>query len=289
MTDASYQQIIREHCQELVPITTNVKPKLHRLDGIRAAIFDVYGTLLISASGDIGANAGDHRLQAIKQTCELFGLSLKGPGEDALQCFMDEISNAHARHRIEGIKHPEIVIHEIWQTVLPQIANGDLRNVDFRRFSVEYEVRVNPTWPMPGTDATLTNLANRGLVLGIVSNAQFFTPLLFPALLNKSIEDFGFASDLLYFSYEHRQAKPGDYLYREASQQLESHGIVPNEVLYVGNDMLNDITAAATVGFRTALFAGDQRSLRWREDDKRVQGVTPDLVVTKLEHLIDCL
>ena len=53
--------------------------------------------------------------------------------------------------------------------------------------------------------------------------------------------------------------------------------------------MLNDIAAAETVGFQTALFAGDQRSLRWRRDDMRVQGITPKTVVTQLSQLIDIL
>ena len=53
--------------------------------------------------------------------------------------------------------------------------------------------------------------------------------------------------------------------------------------------MLNDIAAAAAVGFCTALFAGDQRSLRLRTNDKRVGNVQPDLVLTELPQLIDCL
>ena len=46
---------------------------------------------------------------------------------------------------------------------------------------------------------------------------------------------------------------------------LGKNGVAPGEVLYVGNDMLNDVYAAGQVGFRTALFAGDQRSLRMRQ------------------------
>jgi putative hydrolase of the HAD superfamily len=66
-------------------------------------------------------------------------------------------------------------------------------------------------------------------------------------------------------------------------------GIRHDEVLYVGNDMLNDIMPANSVGFRTALFAGDARSLRLREDEPSVRGSTPDLVVTDLLDLVRCL
>lgn len=284
-----YADIITDNCQPLQPLATDVEPRLQPLNEIRAILFDVYGTLLISASGDIGANDGDHRLTAVERCCELFDIELSVPPAAALTQLEDEIKRVHATAKTEGIAYPEVNIVEIWQTVLPQIAKNNAENVDFSRFSLEYEVRVNPVWPMPDTATTLSQLGGSELVLGIVSNAQFFTPLLFPALLGKTLEDFGFVAELMYFSYEYRQAKPGNFLYRLASEQLQSQGIAPANVLYVGNDMLNDITAAASVGFRTALFAGDQRSLRWRRDDERVAGVEPDSMITQLAQLHECL
>ena len=49
--------------------------------------------------------------------------------------------------------------------------------------------------------------------------------------------------------------------------------------------MLNDISAASRAGFKTALFAGDRRSLRLREGDPRVRGIMPDRVARRLEDL----
>ena len=66
-------------------------------------------------------------------------------------------------------------------------------------------------------------------------------------------------------------------------------GISAAEALYVGNDMLNDITPAHALGFRTALFAGDARSLRLRENDERVAGIEPDLVLTDLAQILHCV
>lgn len=289
MTDTKFSEAILSNCKPLEPVATEVEPRLERLEGIRAVLFDVYGTLFISASGDIGANSGDHRQGALTATCELFGLGLKCPAQDAVSCFVDEIARVHTFMRGQGVEYPEVDIVEIWRNALPQIAEGNLSEVNHERFSLEYEVRVNPVWPMPQAAETLTNLADRGFELGIVSNAQFFTPLLFPTLLGKSLEDFGFVPQLLYFSYEHRQAKPGNYLYRLATEQLESRGVGADDVLYVGNDMLNDVAAAASVGFRTALFAGDQRSLRMRSEDERVQGTEPNVVVANLSQILDCL
>jgi putative hydrolase of the HAD superfamily len=55
----------------------------------------------------------------------------------------------------------------------------------------------------------------------------------------------------------------------------------------VGNDKLNDIWPATQLGLKTALFAGDQRSLRLRENDVRCSGLEPDLVITRLSQLSD--
>ena len=53
--------------------------------------------------------------------------------------------------------------------------------------------------------------------------------------------------------------------------------------------MLNDVWPSHQAGFRAALFAGDQRSLRLRSDEQRVDGVEPDLVLTDLAQLPRCL
>jgi putative hydrolase of the HAD superfamily len=40
---------------------------------------------------------------------------------------------------------------------------------------------------------------------------------------------------------------------------------------------------------KTALFAGDERSLKWRRDDKRCKNLSPDLVITELQQLTACV
>ncbi len=42
----------------------------------------------------------------------------------------------------------------------------------------------------------------------------------------------------------------------------------------------------AQLGLKTALFAGDQRSLRLREHDPRCSTLEPDLIITKLSQLL---
>jgi putative hydrolase of the HAD superfamily len=168
-----------------------------------------------------------------------------------------------------------------------QLAPTATEAIDWERLAVEYEARANPCWPMPHLRECLGQLRQQ-LPLGIISNAQFYTPLLFPALLDQTVDECGLDPNLQFYSYRHGRAKPGTGLYEMAAHALSKRGIEPCQALYVGNDMLNDIMPADRVGFRTALFAGDARSLRRREDDARVTDITPTLVITDLDQLSAC-
>ena len=74
-----------------------------------------------------------------------------------------------------------------------------------------------------------------------------------------------------------------------AADTLRTYSIEPRAALCVGNDMLNDICPAQELGFRTALFAGDARSLRLRENDPRTRKTAPELILTELRQLEECI
>ena len=154
------------------------------------------------------------------------------------------------------------------------------------RFAAAYEAAVNPVSPMPAAEELLRAVAASPSppVLGLVSNAQFFTPLLFDAFFGKPLRELGFDRELCVFSFLFREAKPSVRLFLRAGEVLAGRGIRTDETVFVGNDMLNDLYPARAAGFRTCLFAGDLRSLRLRNDDPRC-GFDPDLVITGLMEL----
>lgn len=284
-----YVQLLRGHARPMEPIATDAAPRLPAIEGVRAVMFDVYGTMLISGSGDIGTIAAAPA-EAFSAACADVGLQLKTSGEEAADLFVATIRAAHEEARGRGIAYPEVDIVAVWRRTLSKLQRrghlgGDIATADPQRLAIEYECRVNPVWPMPGIERCLQQLSRAGFKLGIISNAQFFTPLLFPALLKRSLGEAGFSADLCFYSYLYGQAKPGLYLFETARDSLASLAIPPGEVLYIGNDMLNDVMPAAGVGFKTALFAGDQRSLRMREADDRTAGVQADLTITDFEQL----
>ncbi|MGD9151303.1 MAG: HAD hydrolase-like protein, partial [Desulfobacterales bacterium] len=122
--------------------------------------------------------------------------------------------------------------------------------------------------------------------MGLISNAQFFTPLLFEWFLGADVSTLGFSPELTILSYQKGYAKPSPILFETAASAIAAKGIASSATLVVGNDMLNDIYPAKQMGFQTALFAGDARSLRLRKDDPRCRDLSANMVLTDLVQLI---
>ncbi|MDR2768529.1 MAG: HAD family hydrolase [Treponema sp.] len=294
--------LIRQKSPPLLPIRVELAPEWEALvpgaglppealSGVKAFIFDLYGTLFVSGAGEIGA-ANDDALSAKLRETRDAGCS---PAEDTAlfamkRYFHDAVTAFHEKAKAAGKAFPEIRVEEIWAGYDGPENRGQ---VSARELAVLYELAVNPVYPMPGLEETIGEMKNRSLVLGIISNAQFFSPLLFEAFFGKTPPEMGFDPRLLVWSFEEREAKPSARLFEKAASRLKERGIRPDEAVYIGNDMKNDIVPAAAAGFKTALFAGDRRSLRLRDmlpsrikTTSGEQGV-PSLVIRDLQSLLE--
>lgn len=293
-------QHLFDRIQVQEPIPTEAEVDDAPIDGIKAVLFDIYGTLIISSSGDIGSS--DMQSTAAEKTFEECQICLKevlpfdDMGHRILSLYHEEILNSHTKDRERGLPHPEVDIVEIWENVTEKMAElGYLdcppSTLDHKLLSITFETHNNSVYPMPTMEDTLKALQGKDLPLGIVSNAQFFTPLLLKHFFGSSSEAPlpYFDPDLQVYSYELRRAKPDNYLYVLMKEKLEAKGLLPSQCLYVGNDMLNDIVPAKEEGFKTVLFAGDKRSLRTREDHVRCRGKKPDRVVTSLSQILNII
>jgi putative hydrolase of the HAD superfamily len=279
------EERIAELSQPLAPRPTGVDPQLPKIEGIRAVVFDIYGTLLISGSGDISlaseGSRGDAALEALKTITTKPHPSVSGDQ------IVELLHNAiHAAHANSSSEYPEVEIRDCWQVVLKQLGVS-ASDKQIEQLAIEYECRANPIWPMPDLAETLDGLRNLGLLLGVVSNAQFFTPMAFDPLTGETLTAWGFDPKLCVWSFVHSEAKPGAILYEIAAKALQLQGVTPEQTLFVGNDLRNDVWPAQQVGMRTALFAGDARSLRLREDDPKLTNVRPDAIVTDLRQLLE--
>ena len=286
---------IRELSRPLKPIPTGLSVKGDLKKPVRAVVFDVYGTLFISGSGDIGTTKADMRDQAMEEALATSGFTILNSKASGAGCtiFLQIVEEFHAKQKERGIPFPEIDILETWHAVLndlkaQKLIRGRISEEILRRLAVEYECRVNPVWPMPELYTLIAGLNMRGITLGIVSNAQFFTPLLFQAFYGKTLVELGFNESLICFSYRLGEAKPSLRLYNDLIAKMrQMRNILPGETVYVGNDLRNDILPARSTGVQTVLFAGDKRSLRLREHDPQIKGTVADLVIIKLENLVN--
>ncbi len=291
---SSFIANLLDNQKPLKPLETGVKERFYKTETIKAVVFDIYGTLLVSASGDI--TESDQTITNLQHALIEGGYIIKddipeGAFDFMLADFRFTILEHHKKSKSENIPYPEINIRKVWGDVLKRaedrlwIAEGNHACRD--QFVVTFEVLSNRVFPMPGMQGIIYHIQNRQIPLGIVSNAQFYTPLIMNHYLrNEPNQEVipPFDPDLTVFSFKLGKGKPDSYLYKKLIPALKNkYQISPEETLFIGNDMLNDVFAAQKAGFKTALFAGDKRSLRLRE--KQVGNLKPDFIITELEQL----
>lgn len=286
--------------EQLKPLETGVSASYQKDKTIKAVIFDIYGTLLISASGDI--EQSELNEQNLTRAFDVSGIEVMkeccaNPLVQILEDFEYTIKLCHQAAKQNSIPYPEIDILSIWEIVLIHARKKGLikfedSTVNTLRMTCVFEFLSNKVYPMPGLNSLVKELKNRNYPLGIVSNAQFYTPVVMNHYLadkfglEESIENFD--KELTVFSYKLGIGKPDTKLFEELVPTLKrKYNLEPEQVAFVGNDMLKDIYTSNKVGFKTILFAGDKRSLRMRSKDERVGSLKPDYTVTELSQILE--
>lgn len=289
---------IQHLCKAREPIPTGEKDRLPKLASYKAVLFDVYGTILIT-----GTEPGLASDQSKEEACLAKAFEERGvviANEEVLSEFIQALHQAiqesHSLQRSEGIDYPEVDILAIWKQVIEQmLQNGKIQWKSYREplddlamLIVEYVTRVEEPSIMPHFEEAIQHLHQKGIPLGIVSNAQFYSILTLEALLPEDIWKVIFpANDLQFWSFEQKIAKPSPHFFQRAATHLSSeYNIQPNQCLFVGNDMLKDMYASSKAGFKTALFAADKRSLKHRKDDERCNNLEVDAVITDYQQFV---
>ena len=293
-----YIEKLLDNLDPIRPIPTETQPNFRKDETIKAIILDIYGTMLISSSGDIDRTELSEK--NLKTALDAAGIKITDGVDDVLnqilQDFEYTVRICHEAARKNNVPYPEIDILSVWKIILIHSRRKKLidykDDVDIMLLTCVFEFLSNHVYPMPELHYTIEELHKKSMPLGIVSNAQFYTPVLLNYYLNGLIslneKVRGFDKDLTVFSYKLGKGKPDPSLFEELIPTLKwKYGIIPSEVLFIGNDMLKDIYTSKQVGFKTALFAGDKRSLRMHENDKRTTGVKPDYIITEIKQLLE--
>ncbi|MBV9280578.1 MAG: HAD-IA family hydrolase [Chloroflexi bacterium] len=139
---------------------------------------------------------------------------------------------------------------------------------------MEHRALVGKVAAPPENLAVLQTLKDRGLRLGLVSNAT-----LLPEMMHQDIERLGIATfmDHAVFSSEARVRKPHPAIF---TQVLDALGTAPEEAIFVGDRLHDDIGGAQRVGM------GGVLTRQYRQEDVDASPTKPDHVIERLPDLL---
>ncbi len=281
---------IKALCRPLKLGPSVIPPRIGPLAGVRAVLFDIYGTVFLNGRAEREPLALE--LDAAYMGAALAGAGFRLPNSQAARqavlLFREAIAAEHAAGRARGIERPEVDIVAIWRAVAAELvraglADGPADEWTLKRLAIEYECRANPVWPAPGARDALRYGKSSGRLLGLISNAQFYTAIQIAVLFGGELDELGFDPSLCIWSYQHKMAKPTPGLLRMALDDLAARGIAAPQVVVIGNDPLNDIRPARRQGCRTILCAIDPGACR--ADLPGFDPAEPDAIMTDWAQL----
>jgi len=280
------------------------------LKGVRAVIVDVYGTMVNYWRPGFEERGSREALlvEAFSGVVDRFGMGetlaamnpADPPGKTLCGFYNGLLAINRQKSMGEGVALPEVRVEEVWSVIALMLKrNGydaDARAPrpcgaeDFARcLAYTYNFLSMGRELYPGAASALKKLKNGNMALGILSDAQFYTPIDLTLMLREQsggkIVDYGelFDTDLTFLSCEYGFVKPSEALYRRLFDALYEYQITPDQTVIVGNDLSTDIAPAAALGMRTALFCGDDLMVFGMDSDG--DGVVPDIVFYEWEEL----
>jgi len=257
-----------------------------KLSDVRAVIFDVYGTLINywRPGFDDKEQRGHLLMDAFREVSDRFGFTRllveMNPEEEPEKTLSDLyhgcIALSHETESKKGVDFPEAKVENVWALILlmlkrrgydPELALPGQGDDLARYIAYTYNFYSLGRELYPGVVDALVALTRNNIALGIVSKAQFYTPIDLTLLIRGqsrgAYDDFNelFDPDLTFFSFEYNAAKPGVVLFEQLYNALYERQILPRQTVFAGNDLVLDIGPAGQAGMRTALFAGDKKSV----------------------------
>jgi putative hydrolase of the HAD superfamily len=138
-----------------------------------------------------------------------------------------------------------------------------------------YTAKVEPS--EPGMPESLAALRELGLRLGCVSNAFMGASTLHQIMTERGL---GPHLEMTISSCEFGYRKPHRSIYEAA---VEAMGVAPEEIVFVGDRVEQDVVGPALLGMRGVL------TLQYRREDPSETGVRPDAVIEHLSELVGYL
>lgn len=289
------------------PQPPKAKPHLAPLPEVRLVTWNIYGTLLSIASGDLFFEHPqkfimDVALDKTVQEFKMWASMSRKPGQPSQ--YMGQIyKNVLAEQRMApspGEKNPEVQADKVWDAILKKLLQKDYKfdagffgslNEYCKKIAYFFHASLQGTACQPGAAQAMEHVQSCGLSQGLIADAQCFTLIQLERGLKS--QNCGTPVQALIpdafraLSFEQKSRKPSDRLFRHLLTNAAQKGFEPKEILHIGARIVQDIAPAKRLGLRTALYAGDKESLQATSDQLKDAATRPDVLLTELSQLRD--
>jgi FMN phosphatase YigB (HAD superfamily) len=288
--------------------SANAKPHLRKMPGVKAVLWNVYGTLLAIPFGDL---VFEHPQQlvmdvALDKTIEEFkmwGSMSRKPGRPS-EYMRHLYSQDLLLHKgaTGGERFPEVLAERLWESLIKKLFQKEYTfdagffgslNEYSKKVAYFFHASLQGVAAQPNAATAMQLIADAGLQQGLFSDGQCFTEVQLARSLKAQESTLNLDTilppDLRTLSCGVKARKPSETIIRRAVTALNERGIRPNEVLHVGSRLTRDIAPARKAGFRTALYAGDKASLEATAEALKDAGQRPDALLTDLAEIVRLL
>jgi FMN phosphatase YigB (HAD superfamily) len=285
-------------------------PHADPLPGIRAVFWNLYGTLIRISDGELlHLHPESVRMEvALEKTIHEFNMwqsMTRRPGAP-WQYLLTVYRRIVEELRLVGSNRvgdvPEVDSATVWRKILDMLGQkeyaydvrqyGDLDELS-EKVAYFFHTALQGHEASPESASALTAVSQAGVSQGLLADAQCFSMVQLVRDLRQqdpsvAVTDL-FRPELVVLSYKERVRKPSMGLFAAAYKRLQSLSIEPQHVLYVGSRVAGDLAVAKSIGFRTAIYAGEKLGLSVTLDELQDPNVCPDRMLTKLSQIRDVL
>lgn len=287
------------------PAPPKARPHLPAIPGIRAVLWNVYGTLICISEGELKFESENNFLMevALEKTIHEFKMwhsMSRKPGQPSayMREVYQKVLNEMRLVPSAGERYPEIAAERVWENIIKKLFQKDYSfdagfygslNEYSKKIAYFFHTSLQGTACYPGAGEALRALSERGIFQGLLGDGQCFTAVQLQRGLHCQDENIDLSAAIplngRWISSELRCRKPSENLFRAALRSLRERGIEAHETLHVGSSLARDLVPAKKAGMRTALFAGDRASLAATSEQLKDPQQRPDALLTELPQI----
>jgi FMN phosphatase YigB (HAD superfamily) len=283
------------------------RPHLVQLANVRAVTWNLYGTLLAIAGGELYLDHPQPLLMEVAldktiQEFKMWGSMSRKPGQpsDYLRQVYADLLDQQRTLPGGTERCPEVVVDRLWETFIKRLLQKDYKfdagffgslNEFSRKVAYFFHASLQGIAAYPGAVEALRQVRDYGLRQAVAGDGQCFSLMQLQRCLSQQdpsarLEDL-IDTSACALSYEVRARLPSDKVLRHALATFAEHDITPDQVLHVGSRVARDVVPARRLGMKTALFAGDKASLQATPEQLRDPASRPDVLLTELRQIGD--